>query len=489
MTMIETRQLGTTAARTESAGPSAARNFLAVALASVALCLLPLRSVAAPVAVAATPAVRRPLIVNGQVTSSFPATGALLLYTGPTTAATLYGACSGTLIGCRTFLTAAHCVCPDDTRDAAGCEAEGKTDPATLQVFLQQGGLFHVARTAINPDYRFATHGDVAVVTLAEPVTGIAPSAINTTRSPDIGTAGTIVGFGTTASGRGSTDDSGIKREGTVTTAQCPADLPNDTHVCWEFRGTGANGCEGDSGGPLLVDFGAGPVIAGVTSGGYSFNCLPPDTGFDADVFANRSWIASAAAGDMGTESCDLPAAGTALTTTFSASGELSASAPTAELQFDVAEGNAVLRVALNAQFGSGTGFTSESNDFDLFLRADGAPTAESFDCADTNPSPVGFCQITAPRPGTWHVLVRLNRGAGAFQVTATTFAGAATAFCTGDCNHDGTVTVDEVLTGIRSALGEADVAVCPALDANGDGVVTVDEVIAAITDALDGCP
>src|SRR5947199_3174023 len=49
-------------------------------------------------------AVSRGKIANGLPTSDFPSVGQLL---------TAAGSCSGTLIGCQTFLTAAHCLCTD----------------------------------------------------------------------------------------------------------------------------------------------------------------------------------------------------------------------------------------------------------------------------------------------------------------------------------------------------------------------------------------
>lgn len=60
---------------------------------------------------------------------------------------------------------------------------------------------------------------------------------------------------------------------------------------------------------------------------------------------------------------------------------------------------------------------------------------------------------------------------------------------CVGDCNSDGTVTVDEVLTGVSIALGNRTLAECPSFDGNGDQQVTVDEVILALNFALAGCP
>ncbi len=50
-----------------------------------------------------------------------------------------------------------------------------------------------------------------------------------------------------------------------------------------------------------------------------------------------------------------------------------------------------------------------------------------------------------------------------------------------GDCNVDDLVTVEEVVTLVRIALGEDDVRRCSAGDANGDGVVTIEELVLAV--------
>jgi hypothetical protein len=59
---------------------------------------------------------------------------------------------------------------------------------------------------------------------------------------------------------------------------------------------------------------------------------------------------------------------------------------------------------------------------------------------------------------------------------------------CAGDCNGDGTVTVNELITAVNIALGNAPVSTCPAVDTNGDGTVTVNELIQAVNSALNGC-
>jgi hypothetical protein len=48
---------------------------------------------------------------------------------------------------------------------------------------------------------------------------------------------------------------------------------------------------------------------------------------------------------------------------------------------------------------------------------------------------------------------------------------------CVGDCNGDGSVAVDEILTMVSIALGNADTSACDAGDAGGDRGITVDEI------------
>ncbi len=59
---------------------------------------------------------------------------------------------------------------------------------------------------------------------------------------------------------------------------------------------------------------------------------------------------------------------------------------------------------------------------------------------------------------------------------------------CDGDCNSDRQVTVDEILTMVNIALGNADGSSCWAGDADHDGQVTIDEILTAVNHAINGC-
>ncbi len=65
---------------------------------------------------------------------------------------------------------------------------------------------------------------------------------------------------------------------------------------------------------------------------------------------------------------------------------------------------------------------------------------------------------------------------------------GRAGATCSGDCNGDGFVAINELVRLVDIDLGNAAVSTCSAGDANHDGEVTIDEILAAVFQALFGC-
>jgi hypothetical protein len=59
---------------------------------------------------------------------------------------------------------------------------------------------------------------------------------------------------------------------------------------------------------------------------------------------------------------------------------------------------------------------------------------------------------------------------------------------CAGDCNGNGSVAINELVSSVNISLGLAPVADCPACDTNHDGMVSVAELITAVNRALRGC-
>jgi hypothetical protein len=78
------------------------------------------------------------------------------------------------------------------------------------------------------------------------------------------------------------------------------------------------------------------------------------------------------------------------------------------------------------------------------------------------------------------------------YVIAAATFLVAAPpsarAVCTGDCNNDGTVSVNELITGVNVALGRMPMTACTAFDSGGDAKVSVAELISGVRAALEGC-
>ena len=60
---------------------------------------------------------------------------------------------------------------------------------------------------------------------------------------------------------------------------------------------------------------------------------------------------------------------------------------------------------------------------------------------------------------------------------------------CAGDCDGSGSVAVNELILGVRIALGEEPLSVCPVFDRDEDNSVSVNELIAGVNNALSGCP
>jgi Ca2+-binding EF-hand superfamily protein len=60
---------------------------------------------------------------------------------------------------------------------------------------------------------------------------------------------------------------------------------------------------------------------------------------------------------------------------------------------------------------------------------------------------------------------------------------------CSGDCNGDGVVQVDELVRAVAISLDDEPIGDCRPADGDDDGIVSVDEVIRAVRMALGECP
>ena len=60
---------------------------------------------------------------------------------------------------------------------------------------------------------------------------------------------------------------------------------------------------------------------------------------------------------------------------------------------------------------------------------------------------------------------------------------------CVGDCDDDGSCTVNELVLGVNIGLGIAPVAECPAFDPNGDEEISITELLTGVNNGLAGCP
>lgn len=354
----------------------------------------------------------QPRIVNGLTSHDYPTTGQLLYSDGGQISDGNQSSwCSGTLIGCETFLTASHCV-------------EGDPDPTHYRVFLQHAGVFDVDSVTQHPSYVDAgfPEFDVAVLKLATPVTAIDPTELNTSASPPFATTGTIVGFGQTS---GVAGDYGIKRAGLVETTDCTGllgGLGNAELVCWDFLnpvgapGADSNTCNGDSGGPLFVDLGGGEVVAGVTSGGTNSFCTATDHSYDANVFTYAAFIA----GELGIDSTapcgGVPAVGDPNVIVGGSSGVLGSTNPSDVITVNVLGTPSELRFALNGE--------NPGLDVDLYVKEGLGVSTINFDCSNDGFSNFADCVFAFPTAGAWTVLLQRASGDGEYQLTTTIIDG-----------------------------------------------------------------
>jgi hypothetical protein len=341
-------------------------------------------------------------IVNGALTLRHASAGALLKIDAQ---GRLGGWCTGTMIGCNTFVTAQHCI-------------EDDKDPTHYRVFLQHGGILKVATIAPAPGYDFPT-ADVAVLKLADTVQGVAPTPVLRT-APAPGSQGIIVGFGRSGGGN---RDYGLKRVGGVTTAKCETNFDNTKLICWNYTdpigapGQRSNTCNGDSGGPLFVAGPDGrPALAGVTSGGQVRSCLQGDHSYDVNVPLYSEWILRQAGSDANNRACG--AGPQALGPGSRVQGDwgvLSAATPSKTFVKPIRGTAKLVRVGLH-------GVYDQTADFGWTVtlkRSDSRPGPAP---CRPDPGQFAFCEFANPGAGQVEITAARRAGNGEFQVVVTEF-------------------------------------------------------------------
>ena len=188
-------------------------------------------------------------------------TGVVMVYIKPTAGG--WGTCSGTVVSPHVVVTAAHCVDPTIVGPASYSVYVGDDVYASPPA----SDFFAATKTIEEPAFSAATimtkGHDVGLVitTDALPRTPIAFA-----RSLDaslVGQTATLVGFG-------ETDPADASSDGRRSSAETTVAKLSDIEVVTANQLP--SGCEGDSGGALLVSLGGVPTLAGVISHGLSLN-------------------------------------------------------------------------------------------------------------------------------------------------------------------------------------------------------------------------
>lgn len=340
-------------------------------------------------------------IVNGIPALAHPAVGALL-YGADRRTAKVH--CTGTLVGCDKFLTAAHCIAKDPREEI-------------YHVYLQEAGIIEVARIDWpKQEYSFP-YFDLAMLTLKRPVSGVAPIAINTSTTPVIKSVAAIVGFGRTG---GSRYDYGIKREGSALTEACTPQDKGMGLICWRFdadvksRPSQSNTCNGDSGGGVfMTDVEQGRTVQkvfGVVSGGSDENCVKDDLSYNVDVFQFRSWITKVGEGRLSSRLCGREPVRRVGGASQKYIFDLDAQSSEHTVGIDVPSETGTLRISMNGE-------QKGNNDFDLYVYSGNSVSGPAA-CEESATGQIAFCEFDRPTVGSWRAVVKRKHGEGKVQLT-----------------------------------------------------------------------
>jgi secreted trypsin-like serine protease len=172
------------------------------------------------------------------------------------------GDCTAEFISTTVLLTAAHCTLDDNGKPLVGAQYRIYMGSDFAQV--QDTDWIYIDPTNVhtNPAYN-GNDNDIAVLVLSKPA-AVTPFAWNMQplAQSSIGQSVRLIGYGSNVSGSaasGANGGFGLKRQLTTTVDGFDTGF---IHI----GKTGANGCDGDSGGPALLTIGGVETIIGLDS-------------------------------------------------------------------------------------------------------------------------------------------------------------------------------------------------------------------------------